>query len=391
MQPLGNKFITIFICALLCGCAELGSNSQESLNDPSGLATSCPQKDRSWTFLFYIVADDGGSSFDASTTRYLNTMPPLPNNVEALVLVDRCSAPLWPISTTTGPVLDSCAQLYQIQRDGSPQLLDTAPYKLSWLQGFEGDLNMGSYETLSQFVLFGLKHTSTTNYGLMIAGHGDGDQVGFDSTNDSSLNHAELEFAFEKALTTLANPCLPKLDLVIMAACAMATTGMYTALAPYARWLIASQENIYGYNLSWMENLGSKEPSGYISKAEVAQALKNGRVEGENGLGQQVTMMLSEEVAQELAALARETGAVLMETDVPRSALEDASFNPKTYDFRLIAEKIQDDVLLSQVDDLMEQTIYEQTELSEGMNGSIEAHGISVTTSDLGLPGSLVF
>jgi hypothetical protein len=395
MQTLRNQIIALIFYAALCACgSEPGSTSQEVEFNPDASETAnnnCPEKDKSWTFLFYIVADDGSQSFDTSTARYLSTIPALPDNVEALVLLDRCSAPYWPISTTTGQVLDSCAQLYQIQPDGSPHLLDTAPYKLNWLQGIEGDLNMGSANTLSQFILFGMEHSTTTNYGLILSGHGNGDQVGFDSTNDSSLNHAELKFAFDKALTTLARPCQPKLDIVVMAACAMATAGMYTSLAPYAQWLIASQENIYGYNLSWMHELGASSPEGYISKTEVSQALMNARINGETGTGQQVTMVLTQEVAQTLDTLVTQVGAVLIEEGIARSTLEDASFNPRTYDFRLIAEKIQDEALLGKVDSLLDQAGFDQTELSEGLRDSLKACGISVTTSDLGLPGSLFF
>ena len=395
MQTLRNLVRTIFIGVALCACGnQTDSNSQQVLtqqDDSEASNNNCPEKDKSWTFLFYIVADDGSQSFDTSTARYLNTIPALPDNVEALVLLDRCSAPYWPIATTTGQVLDSCAQLYKIQRDGSPELLDKEPYKLSWLQGFEGDLNMGSADTLSHFILFGMGHTTTTNYGLILAGHGNGNQVGFDATNDSSLNHAELGFAFDKALTALARPCQPKLDIVVMAACAMATAGMYTSLAPYAQWLIASQENIYGYNLSWMHELGTSDPEGYISKTAVSQALMNARIDGETGSGQQVTMVLTQEVAQTLDTLVTQVGAVLIEEDIARSTLEDASFNPRTYDFRLIAEKIQDEALLGKVDSVLDQAVFDQTELSEGMRDSLKACGISVTTSDLGLPGSLLF
>ena len=171
----------------------------------------------------------------------------------------------------------------------------------------------------------------------------------------------------------------------------MATAGMYTSLTPYAQWLIASQENIYGYNLSWMHELGTSSPEGYISKTEVSQALMNARIDGETGTGQQVTMVLTQEVAQTLDTLVTQVGAVLIEEDIARSTLEDASFNPRTYDFRLIAEKIQDEALLGKVDSVLDQAVFDQTELSEGMRDSLKACGISVTTSDLGLPGSLLF
>ena len=117
-----------------------------------------------------------------------------------------------------------------------------------------------------------MEQIDTTNYGLILSGHGNGDQVGFDSTNDSSLNHQELGFALEKAMDT-GDICRSKLDMVVMAACAMATAGVYSSLTPYVDWLIASQENIYGYDLNWMHKLGTESSNGSISKQEISTAL----------------------------------------------------------------------------------------------------------------------
>lgn len=395
MQALQFKTLGLLFLGALCACAteqDLPSQQNaDSLTAAEEIGSDCPEKDASWTFLFYMVADDGSQSFDTSTARYLNTMPSLPENVEAFVLLDRCASPYWPISTTTGRLLDSCAQLYKIQPDGRPELIDTTPYKLSWLDDSQGDVNMGTANTLASFVQFGMEQTETTNYGLILAGHGNGDQVGFDATNDASLNHPELGFALEKALTNVNQSCHQKLDVVVLAACAMATAGIYSSLTPHAQWLIASQENIYGYDLSWMHGLGVGNPDAKISLAEVSQALSNSRVTGDTGTGQQVTLALSQEMSTTLDLLVAEVGALLMEDDISRSDLEDASFNPRTYDFRLIAEKVQDGAVLGKVDSLLGQAVFDQTELSQGMRDSLQAYGISVTTSDLGLPGSLLF
>ena len=114
---MGRRYFYLLFCILtgmLSSCAT-GSvaGSEKSMNETSeaelGSGDDCPNKDQSWTFLFYIVADDGSQSFDTSTARYLNTMPTLPENVEALVLLDRCATAYWPIFTTEGQVLETCA------------------------------------------------------------------------------------------------------------------------------------------------------------------------------------------------------------------------------------------------------------------------------------------
>ena len=250
---------------------------------------------------------------------------------------------------------------------------------------------MGSAATLTSFIEYGMKEIETTNYGLILSGHGNGDQVGFDSTNDTSLNHQELGYALEQALGRVDEVCNPKLDLVVLAACAMATAGIYSSLTPHAHWLIASQENIYGYDFTWMHDLGGADAKGTIALDEVSQALSDARINGETGTGQQVTWALSQEKSETLQRITSEVGAMLISENVTKRELEDASFNPRTYDLRLVTEKVQSDALLIELDALLEQAVYEQTELSESLRDSIQGYGISVTTSDLGLPGSLLF
>jgi hypothetical protein len=393
---MGRFYFYLLLCiftGMVSSCANPESDTGAIETTPSAdpdPTAHCPEKDQSWTFLFYIVADDGSQSFDTSTARYLNTMPTLPENVEALVLLDRCISAYWPISTTDGRVLDTCAQLYRIQKDGTPKLLDMSPYKLSWLDDSSGDVNMGSATTLTSFIQFGMEQIETTNYGLILSGHGNGDQVGFDSTNDTSLNHQELGFALEKAMDT-GDICRSKLDMVVMAACAMATAGVYSSLTPYVDWLIASQENIYGYDLNWMHKLGTESSNGSISKQEISTALIQSRVTGALGTGQQVTLDLSDENSETLQILVAEVGAILNANQTDRGDLEDAAFNQRTFDFRMVAEKSGDGALLETLDALLNKTVIEQTELSEELGAQLEAHGISVTTSDLGLAGSLIF
>ena len=54
-----------------CGNSELDGDAtvitSDSVPDPTA---HCPKKDQSWTFLFYIVADDGSQSFDTFSRRF---------------------------------------------------------------------------------------------------------------------------------------------------------------------------------------------------------------------------------------------------------------------------------------------------------------------------------
>ena len=182
-------------------------------------------------FLFHIVADDGSQKALIPVPRDTST-PTGSENVEALMLLDRCYKCLLAHLYQRGSRAGHMCSTLPHSKDGTQSPVDMSPYKLSWLDDSSGDVNMGSATTLTSFIQFGMEQIETTNYGLILSGHGNGDQVGFDSTNDSSLNHQELGFALEKAMDT-GDVCRSKLDVVVMAACAMATAGVYSSLAYY--------------------------------------------------------------------------------------------------------------------------------------------------------------
>jgi predicted small lipoprotein YifL len=398
MNSLKHFFVALFCAGLLAACGqdvpvEVPDSTEP---EPESITTSsrpshCPQKDQSWTHLFYVVADDGGTAFDTSSVRYLNTMPTLPTNVQMLVLIDRCATPVTSISSTNGPIKESCAQLYRILGDGRLELLDMAPHKLDWLDDSSGDVSMGNPSTLAGFLEFGMSYTDTTNYSLIVAGHGDGDSVGYDSTNDSALNPVELGVALDRALTAMNDECHPKMDLVVMAACAMATAGTYTSLAPHAEYLIASQENIYGYDFHWMGTAGPEGDVGPIHIEDISLALASARVEGEEGMGQQVTWRLNEDDGVALLELVREIGKGLADAGLEHEHLEDESFNQRGYDLRLVTERLSNAELLDSLDSLIERMVMSKTELSTGNRDRIDACGVSSTSSGLSLGGSSLF
>ena len=355
------------------------------------LPSHCGEKDASWTHLYYVVADDGGTSFDTSSVRYLNSMPSLPTNVQVLVLIDRCNSPVTSITTTAGTVKDTCAQLYRVLGDGRIELLDRSPHKMDWRDASSGDVSMCDPATLAGFVEFGMKYTNSTNYSLIVAGHGDGDSVGYDSTNDSALNPIELGAALDQALRGVNDVCHPKLDLVVMAACAMATAGTYVALAPYADHLIASQENIYGYDFHWMGTSGPEVDAGLISVEAITRALEAARVEGGDGVGQQVTWRLDAAAAEELQTLVRELSSELGQLGLDQDDLEDERFNQRGYDLRSVAERIEQPAFSEALEALLQKVVLSKTELSSSNVERLEGCGMSGTSSGLSLGGTSIF
>ena len=102
-----------------------------------------------------------------------------------------------------------------------------------------GLLNMGDAGTLSSFIRYGLQHFPAQRYGLIFWDHAGGSIAGYghDEKFDSSLTLLEMNYAFEQA--GLRGQ---KLEFIGFDACLMATVEMAVIAAPYARYLIASQD-----------------------------------------------------------------------------------------------------------------------------------------------------
>jgi len=102
-----------------------------------------------------------------------------------------------------------------------------------------GLLNMGNAGTLSSFINFGVRHFPAQRYGLILWDHAGGSIAGYghDENFDSSLTLLELNYAFERS--DLART---PLEFLGFDACLMASAEMAMVAAPYAKYMVASQD-----------------------------------------------------------------------------------------------------------------------------------------------------
>ena len=112
--------------------------------------------------------------------------------------------------------------------------------------------NMGDPETLSDFLSFCIREHPAKHTALVLWDHGGGTLggVAYDKNyRDDSISLPELSEALGKALTR-EDGTVGKLDLIGFDACLMSTLDTFTACAPYAGYMIGSQqlEPVCGWN-----------------------------------------------------------------------------------------------------------------------------------------------
>ena len=105
--------------------------------------------------------------------------------------------------------------------------------------------NMGEAETLSSFLHYGVENYPAESYGLVLWNHGGGPMVGFgvdDQHGGDGLTLMELSRAFEDSPFNRAN----RLEWLAFDACLMASLEVAALMAPYARFMVASEEVLPG-------------------------------------------------------------------------------------------------------------------------------------------------
>ena len=132
-----------------------------------------------------------------------------------------------------------------------------------------GELNMADGATLVDFVTWAVQTYPADRYALIMSDHGMGWPGGWSDPapggtdpgtalltkrlKEDSLYLSELDDAFAQIQS---NTGLEKLDLIGMDACLMSQMEVYTALQPYARYAVASEETEPGLGWAYGAFLG---------------------------------------------------------------------------------------------------------------------------------------
>jgi len=232
-----------------------------------------------------------------------------------------------------------------------------------------GELNMGDANTLSDFLTWAIQSFPADKHILIMSDHGMGWPGGWSdpspaqrdrSTNaplvsamkDDIIYLNELETALDRAIQ---NTGIDKFDLIGLDACLMSQMEVYTALAPYARYAVASEETEPGLGwaytafLSLMvynpdvtsEEIAANIVESYISQDQRVvddQARADFLAQNSSGGGWYVNRMSAQQLAAQLEQNITLTAVNLDDLPLLLNAVNQFSYYLQNVDQRAVAQ-----------------------------------------------------
>ena len=212
-------------------------------------------EDGTWTVFVYICGSDLESEYGCATSD-ISEMLDASTGSDVRFVIQTGGAYQW--QNEVVPASGICR--YEIS-DGEMYTLDEQP-----------DASMADADTLADFISWGAENCPAAKMGLVLWNHGGGSISGvcFDEANDyDSLTLTELGSALSEASSSMTD----KFEFIGFDACLMATVETANTLAPYARYMYASEETEPGggWDYTAIGNYLGDDP--YADGAELGQTV----------------------------------------------------------------------------------------------------------------------
>ena len=181
------------------------------------------QSKRDWTIMIYMIGSDLESLEGAATADIAEMLESGVDTDAVNVILLTGGTNLW----RNNVIPENECVIWRIEAG-----------ELVQVSGI-GLLNMGDPGTLAGFINFSMRNFPAYRYGLIFWDHAGGSIAGYghDEKFDSALTLLEMNYAFERSDISHT-----KLEFMGFDACLMATVEMAVIAAPYANYLIASQD-----------------------------------------------------------------------------------------------------------------------------------------------------
>lgn len=207
------------LCLLFAGCASDGPQKNDGQEDESQTAQAA-EDGESWSVFWYLCGTDLESDGSAATANIEEAMQAdLPENVNFIIQTGGTKQ--WATDAI------SAENLQRFRMDGSDlTLVDEQPL-----------MSMGEAQTLGNFLQWGVEQYPADKYMVLFWNHGGGSVAGveFDELfENDSLTLSELSEGLAMAET--------EFELIGFDTCLMATLETAAAVAPYGKYLVASEE-----------------------------------------------------------------------------------------------------------------------------------------------------
>lgn len=237
MKKLLGIFAASFLMLMLCSCSSSTSVTLDEHERPQ------PTANGSWSVLIYMCGESGTKSQE--TIDDLCKMD-YPSNVNFVIQTGGQSE--WGTSGIDGEFL----QRFVVQENSL------------FLKDQKQSANMGSYETLQDFLTWGVETFPAERYMLLIIGDGTGTEVLNDKLYDNdSLTVEELSYA-----VSLAGQ---RFDIVGFDGAYSASYEIASSLSPYAGYMIASEEKCSGWDYGRLAEVLVEYP--YVTPQELGQLI----------------------------------------------------------------------------------------------------------------------
>lgn len=266
----------IFIISLVVALATLlgaCSNSKEYVTVPPA-----PLKNQKTTVMVYIEgsnleSDDGAASLNikqmmaARHSEYLNVVI---QTGASDINYDNPSTVLPSNRTTNPPVKDwTRVKRYQVLENEIKELTDLGPGCSSTASITTNCVEMGSSETLRNFVQVAAEQFPADRYILVLWDHGGGSIAGYGGAPAKTMNVNDIKNALEGAA---ANQNIP-FEIIGFDACLMANAEFAYNLKNNAKYFVASEELEPGYGWDYNTFLSSIAMNPKLTGAEIGKTI----------------------------------------------------------------------------------------------------------------------
>ncbi len=215
---------------------------KRATSTPRSMGSAPASQGESWTVMLYQDADDKVLEqdifFDLNEAERVGSGP----NLNIVAQIDRYKGGVQADGDWSSTKRFFVTQDFDLNRLGSQEIADL------------GEVNMADANTLVDFVVWAVNNYPADRYALIMSDHGMGWPGGWSDPDPATRtrNNPPLASAIgnnlylmdlDKALEKIrAETGIDKLDLIGMDACLMAHLEVFSALAPHARYAVASQE-----------------------------------------------------------------------------------------------------------------------------------------------------
>jgi Clostripain family. len=119
-----------------------------------------------------------------------------------------------------------------------------------------GEVDTGNPQTLIDFVTWAIQKYPAKKYALVMSDHGGGWTGGFSDMSAASYSDLSIPEIVSSIEQIRQNTGIDKFELITFDACLMGQIEVFGSLYPYSNYMVASEEVIPGYGLSYAAWLG---------------------------------------------------------------------------------------------------------------------------------------